>query len=189
MRHTFIAAAAVGAISLATGTFGTPAASRSFEDGSAAYDCEDYNSTNMSEQTAPRASVTVKQPAFRQVVDEFITAARSGDTARMERLISPMIASRTGKEAVERYLAGDVRRFFGDFEELGRSITVAGTEGVSGQTFYMYKVTRNSEYRPFVIQVIEEAGQNVVSNILVDRFVEGRHCAHVGNGWKCPDFR
>jgi hypothetical protein len=51
---------------------------------------------------------TVKQTAFRRVADEFITGATSGDTARMGRLISPMITSRTGKEAVERYLAGDV---------------------------------------------------------------------------------
>jgi hypothetical protein len=130
-----------------------------------------------------------KQTAFRQAADEFITAATSGDTARMGRLISPIIASRTGKEALERYLAGEVRPFFADFKELGRSITISGTQGFSGQTFYMYKVTTNSEYRPFVIQVIEEAGQNVVSNILVDKFVEGRHCARIGDGWKCPDFR
>jgi hypothetical protein len=130
-----------------------------------------------------------KQTTFRQVADEFIAAAASGDTARMGQLISPTIASRTGKEAMERYLAGDVRPFFADFKELGRSITVTGTQGVSGQTFYMYKVTRNNEYRPFMIQVIEEAGQGVVSNIVVDKFVEGRHCARVANGWKCPDFR
>jgi hypothetical protein len=27
-----------------------------------------------------------------------------------------------------------------------------------------------------------------VANVLVDHFVEGRHCAKVSGGWQCPNF-
>jgi hypothetical protein len=39
-----------------------------------------------------------------------------------------------------------------------------------------------------VIYVIEEGGTKVVANVLVDLFVEGRHCLKVPTGWQCPNF-
>ncbi len=49
-------------------------------------------------------------------------------------------------------------------------------------------VSKADELRPFVIYVIEEDGAKVVANVLVDHFVETRHCARVASRWKCPDF-
>ena len=53
----------------------------------------------------------------------------------------------------------------------------------------MYMVSKADQLRPFVIYVIEENGAKVVANILLDKFVEGRHCAFEAGRWKCPDFR
>jgi hypothetical protein len=130
-----------------------------------------------------------KQVAFRRLADDFIAAAVAGDTAGMTRMISPRIAATTGREAVARYLADQVLPFFAEYKELGRSISITGTQGAEGNTFYMYMVAKTNALRPFVVQVIEEDGARVVSNVLVDNFVEGRHCAFAAGTWTCPDFR
>src|SRR5262245_57112417 len=130
-----------------------------------------------------------KQEAFRGFADEFIAAAVAGDAAKMTRMISPSVAARTGREAVARYLADHVLPFFAEYKELGRSISITGTQGAAGNTFYMYMVAKTNDLRPFVVQVIEEDGARVVSNVLVDNFVEGRHCACAAGTWTCPDFR
>jgi hypothetical protein len=72
---------------------------------------------------------------------------------------------------------------------LAGSVTVTRTAEVPGFVFYMYMVTSTDELRPFVIYVIGESGAKVIANVLVDNFVEGRHCARVADGWRCPDFR
>jgi hypothetical protein len=130
-----------------------------------------------------------KQEAFRRLADEFIAAAVAGDAAKMMRMISPSIAANTGREAVARYLADQVLPFFAEYKQLGRSISITGTQGAEGNTFYMYMVAKTDALRPFVVQVIEEDGARVVSNVLVDNFVEGRHCALSAGTWRCPDFR
>ena len=127
--------------------------------------------------------------SFRQVADEFIAAAAVGDMAKTTQMISPDVVTRTGREAVERYLADDVLPFFAQLKETGRSTTITRTADVPGFVFYMYMVSKTDELRPFVIYVIEENGAKVVINILPDRFVEGRHCAFDVGQWKCPDFR
>ena len=103
-------------------------------------------------------------------------------------MLSPAIAAKTGPEGVERFLAGEVLPFFAPFKEVARSVTVTRTADVTGFVFYMYMVAKTDELRPFVIYVIEEGGAKVVANVLVDLFVEGRHCLKVAAGWKCPDF-
>jgi hypothetical protein len=130
-----------------------------------------------------------QQQAFRRLADEFIAAAVAGDTVKMTRMISPSIAAKTGREAVAAYLADQVLPFFAEYKALGRSISIAQTAGAEGNTFYMYMVSKKDDLRPFVVQVIEEGSARVVSNVLVDNFVEGRHCAFAAGAWQCPDFR
>jgi hypothetical protein len=103
-------------------------------------------------------------------------------------MLSPAVVARTGAEAVERFLAGEVLAFFAPYKELARSVSVTRTADVRGFAFYMYMVSATGELRPFVIYVIEEGGAKVVANVLVDRLVEGRHCIKVVTGWQCPDF-
>jgi hypothetical protein len=130
----------------------------------------------------------VQQEPFRRVVEEFIAAAAGGDSSKIGQMISPDIASRTGPEAVERYITGQVLPFFAEFKEIAGSVTVTRTADAVGFAFYMYMVSRTNELRPFVIYVIEESGAKVIANALVDYFVDGRHCTRIADGWKCPDF-
>jgi len=137
--------------------------------------------------TLPGADMA-RPESFRQVADEFIAAAAAGDMAKTTRMISPDMMTRTGREAAERYLAGNVLPFFAQFKETGRSTTITRTAGMPGFVFYMYMVSKTDQLRPFVIYVVEENGAQVVVNILLDHFVEGRHCALEAGQWKCPDF-
>ena len=113
---------------------------------------------------------------------------KGGDAAKATRMLSPAIVAKTGPEGVERFLTGQVLPFFSQFKDVGSSITVSRTADVTGFVFYMYMVSSTDELRPFVIYVIEEGGAKVVANVLVDHFVESRHCARVAARWKCPDF-
>ena len=136
----------------------------------------------------PDFAMSAQQEAFRRVANEFMAAATAGDVTRATRMLSPAIVAKTGPEGVERFLAGEVLPFFSQFKDVGSSITVSRTADVTGFVFYMYMVSKTDEPRPFVIYVIEEGGARVVANVLVDHFVESRHCARVAARWKCPDF-
>jgi hypothetical protein len=139
-------------------------------------------------KSPPGLDVSVQQEPFLALAHQFMAAAAAGDAAKAKALISPATAARAGPEGVEQYMAQQVLPFFGEFKDIGKSVTVTRTAEVTGFAFYMYMVTRTGELRPFVIYVIEEGGANVVANVLVDHFVEGRHCAKVEGGWQCPDF-
>jgi hypothetical protein len=134
-------------------------------------------------------SVPAQDEAFRRVADDFIAAAAAGETAKAALMISPATAAKTGKEGVEHYLASQVLPFFAQLKEVARAVTVAPTAKVTGFAYYMHMVSKVGQYRPFVIFVVEEGGAKVVANVTVDSFIEGRHCAHVGEGWKCPKFQ
>ena len=114
-------------------------------------------------------------------------AAAAGEVTKAGQMLSPAIAAKSGPEAVELSCRGGAPVLCA-VHGLGSSISVTRTADAPGFVFYMYMVTKTDEMRPFVIYVIEEGGAKVVANVLVDRFVEGRHCARVAQGWKCPDF-
>ena len=137
----------------------------------------------------PAIDAPAQSDSFRRIADDFIAASATGDATKAAQMISPVIAAKTGRQSVDRYLAGQVFPFFAQFKEVGRSVTITRTADVTGFVFYMYMVSKTEEFRPFVIYIIEEDGAKVVANVLVDNFVEGRHCARVAAGWKCPDFR
>ena len=128
-------------------------------------------------------------PEFRRIADEFIDAAAAGDANKVTRMLSAKLRERTGGDSVQRYVVGQLLPFFAPFKELAKSVTITPTADVAGFAFYMYMVSGNDELHPFVIYVIQEEGSKVVANVLVDKFVEGRHCTHVAAGWSCPDFR
>lgn len=137
---------------------------------------------------APDLSMAGQQDAYRSVAEEFVAAAARGDKAKTSRMLSPATASKVGVEAVERFLAGEVLPFFAPFQEFARSVSITRTADAPGFAFYMYMVEKTGEMRPFVIYVIEEGGTKVVANVLVDHFVEDRHCLKVPTGWQCPNF-
>ena len=136
----------------------------------------------------PAFEMSAEQGPFRSVAEAFVAAAATGDAAKATALISPATAAKAGPEGVERYMGDRVLPFFGQLKEIAKSVTVTRTAEVTGFAFYMYLVASTGELHPFVIYVIEEGSRKVVANVLVDHFVEGRHCAQVDAGWKCPDF-
>lgn len=82
------------------------------------------------------------------------------------------------KEGRVRVLNGQVITFFADHTELGRSATTTNTTDAGGHTgfaYSMYSIPKSGQQKPFVIYIVEESGQKFVANILVNRFVEGRH--------------
>jgi hypothetical protein len=137
---------------------------------------------------APDFAMAGQQDAYRCFAEEFVAAAARGDKTKTARMLSPATAAKAGADGVDRFLAGEVLPFFAPFQEFARSVSVTRTADAPGFAFYMYMVEKTGELRPFVIYVIEEAGSKVVANVLVDLFVEGRHCLKVQTGWQCPNF-
>jgi hypothetical protein len=122
--------------------------------------------------------MVARSPEYRVVAEQFVTAAAARDSTKLEKMLSPAITARTGKEGVQKFLNGQIVPFFADYKEIGRSVTTTNTTDASGNAgfaYYMYSVPKSGQPKPFVIYVLEENGQKVVGNILVNRFVEGRH--------------
>ena len=143
----------------------------------------------VADELLPFLTMRVQVPEFRRIADEFIDAAAAGDANKVTRMLSAKLRERAGADNVQRYVVGQLLPFFAPFKELAKSVTITPTADVAGFVFYMYMVSGSDELHPFVIYVIQEEGSKVVANVLVDKFVEGRHCTHVAAGWSCPDFR
>jgi hypothetical protein len=132
-------------------------------------------------ETAMQAELEMmeQEQSFRMAVGEFMEAAAAGDAARAERLISPNMRAQAGAAAVARFLEKEIMPFFAGFPEQAGSRTITRTTdqfGSAGFTYYLYASPRGGgERRPFVVYVVNEGGRPVVANVLVDRFVEGRH--------------
>ena len=122
--------------------------------------------------------MAARSPEYRTVAEQFVAAAAAKDAAKLEKMLSPTLSARTGKEAIQKVFTGQVIPFFADHKEIGRSVTTTNTSdanGNAGFAFYMFSVPKSGQPKPFVIYVLEENGHKVVGNILVNRFVEGRH--------------
>lgn len=119
-----------------------------------------------------------KSLAYRAVAERFVAAAAARDADALEKMLSPALAARAGKAGLQKVLAGQLFPFFADHMEIGRRVTTAETtdsDGKPGFDYYMYSVTKSGQPKPFVIYMVEENGAKVIVNILVNRFVEGRH--------------
>ena len=128
--------------------------------------------------TREEIDMASQSPAFRAAADRFVAAAVAGDAAALEKMLSPAIVARAGRETLAKVLGGQVIPFFAGQTETGRSVTIANTADASGNqgyAFYMYSVGASGEPKPFVIYVVDEGGQKTVANILVNQFVKGRH--------------
>jgi hypothetical protein len=115
---------------------------------------------------------------FREVADAFIAAAIAGNTDKVIGMLSPNLVARMGTEAVTKAMQAQIMPFFASGNEIGKSVTIAGTtdaNGNKGFAYYMWLVPKTGEKRPFTVYVVNEGGKRVVANIVPDRFVEGRH--------------
>jgi hypothetical protein len=118
--------------------------------------------------------IAAKSPAYRTVAERFVATAAARDAGDLEKMLSPAIAARAGKEAVQKVISGQILPFFAEHKDIGRTNTTDGS-GNTGFAYYLYSVPKAGQQKPFVIYVVEENGQKVVANILVNHFVEGRH--------------
>ena len=114
---------------------------------------------------------------FRGTVEAFIASATSGDAARVEAMISQNLREQAGAAAVANVVRTQVLPFFADVRKLGaRTITLTTDQfGSRGYTYYTYALPASGEPKPFVLYVVREGGKIVVANVLVNRYVEGRH--------------
>jgi hypothetical protein len=115
---------------------------------------------------------------FRKVAEQFVAAAAAGKGETLVELLSPNIKERAGADAVRSTMEGQVLPFFADHAAIGNSTTVTNTTDASGNAgfaFYMWSVPKSGEKKPFVVYVVSENGKTVIANVLVNRFVEGRH--------------
>lgn len=122
--------------------------------------------------------MAANSPPYRTVAERFVAAAAARDSIGVEKMLSPAIVARAGKEGVQKVIGGQILPFFAEHKEIGRSVTTTNTTDGSGNTgfaYYMYSVPKSGQQKPFVIYVVEENGRKVVANILVNHFVEGRH--------------
>ena len=120
-----------------------------------------------------------EESAFKPLVERFLAGAAAGDAARVEALISPNLARQAGRETVARVVREQFLPFFADFASRGPTTITRTTDqfGNRGFAYYTYAVARDGTRRPFVLYVVRENDRLVVANLLVDRFVEGRHPA------------
>src|SRR3954447_8105707 len=119
-----------------------------------------------------------QRQASQAIVQRFIDAAIARDVQTLIRLVGGPIAKRAGPEGVERYLNDVVLPFFANHKAVGRSKTISTSvdeAGNPGFAFYMYSMLKGGGKKPFVVYVINDNGEWVVANILVDYFVEDRH--------------
>ena len=128
--------------------------------------------------TREELEMAARSPEYRTVAEQFVAAAAAKDSAKLEQLLSPALSARTGKEPIQKVSA---RRSFPSSpttKKLAAPSPFTNTTdatGNSGFAFYMYSVPKSGQAKPFVIYVLEENGRKVVGNILVNRYVEGRH--------------
>lgn len=117
------------------------------------------------------------EAAFRGTVDTFVTAAVAGDAARVADMISPNMRERAGEAAVAAVMSGQVVPFFAGTKQLGALTVTTTTDqfGSQGFTYYTYAIGADGQPKPFVLYVVREGDRIVVANVLVDRYVEGRH--------------
>jgi hypothetical protein len=116
--------------------------------------------------------------AAEAVMFGFIESAVAQDIAALLRMASPTSVAVTGQANTEQYLRQVVVPFFASHKAFGRSTTTATVRAKNGHVgfgFHMYSVQTNGDKKPFVVYVLQEAGEWRVVNVLVDHFIPGRH--------------
>ena len=82
--------------------------------------------------------MAAQSPAYRAVAERFIAAAAARDASGLEKMLSPAIAARAGKEGVQKVISGQILPFFAEHKEIGRTVTTSNTTDGSGNTGFAY---------------------------------------------------
>lgn len=123
-------------------------------------------------------SMSATDSDLRPTMKAFLEAAGTNKVYKVTELISAKMRMNAGVPAVANFLDSQIMPFFGGNAGLGNSVTIANTTdgfGQQGLAYYAYLKCVDGELRPFVMYVVIEGGEPKVANVLINKFVEGRH--------------
>ena len=116
--------------------------------------------------------------AYKAVIGPAVGALRSGDATGFKGMMSKKFLAQLGEETVDAVLQNNLFPFFADFAEQGKTMYVTDTQdqfGDSGYAFYTSMLTTGGQEKPFVVYVVNEDGQPVIGNLVIDRTFEDMH--------------
>lgn len=116
--------------------------------------------------------------AYGGLVSAAVNALANADADTFKGLLSPNFRAVLDEATVDGVVQSQLIPFFSDFAEPGRTTYIIDTQdqfGSAGFAFYTSIITGDGEERPFVIYMVEEAGNLVVANLLVNTTFEDMH--------------
>jgi hypothetical protein len=119
-----------------------------------------------------------KADEYAGLLEQALTVLAEGRSADFKRFLSPSLVARSGESAIDAQLRAQMLPFFAGYQGLGdQSIVAPATDaaGNEGLSFYKTIVGADGIERPFVIYIVEEAGQPVIANLLVNTTYEDLH--------------
>jgi hypothetical protein len=130
-------------------------------------------------------AVAKEAQPFRRTAEAFVESAIAADTAATLKMLSPTLVARMGPDQARAVLQRQIQPFFAEGRGIGPNSTVTRTtdaNGHNGFAFYLWLLPKPGTAqapagppRPFVLHVVTERGQRVVSNVLPNQRVDGRH--------------
>ncbi len=130
---------------------------------------------NTVEQDIQRAA---DSRAYMAMIGPVVGALHSGDGAGFKGMMSKKFLAQLGEDAVDTVLRDNLIPFFADFAEMGKTMYVTDTQdqfGDSGYGFYTSMKTTGGQEKPFVVYVVNEEGQPVIGNLIIDSTFEDMH--------------
>jgi hypothetical protein len=89
------------------------------------------------------------------------------------------VAQANGKEALERFLRGQVIPFFADYASTETDTTITPTQlpngGPSGFALYKRMRTKAGASKPLILYVLRDDGRMVVGNVLLGKTYRDMH--------------
>jgi hypothetical protein len=112
------------------------------------------------------------------LVEDAVGALVKGDADRFRELLSPSLVKRTeatmGKGAIDTIIKERFVPFFADFAALNDAVETLPTrdaDGHEGLALFRSFRTEDGEQRPFAIYLLNEDGELVVGNLLLNKLL------------------
>lgn len=112
------------------------------------------------------------------LVEDAVAALVKGDAGRFRELLSPSLVKRTeatmGKGAIDTIIKERFVPFFSDFAAFTDAVETLPTQdadGHKGLALFRSFRTQDGEQRPFAIYLLNEDGELVVGNLLLNKLL------------------
>ena len=134
-------------------------------------------------QSAPEASPTeylamqAEAKPYEALADWAVDRLRAGDAKAVMERFSPNFTQHLGQPAVERAFREQMVPFFAGSTKVGDSTTITKTHDGFGSQGYAFYFTLNGPEtsKPFVLYVVNEKGNLVVANIVLNKTYADMH--------------